>query len=220
MLNIKIIIADDHPLFAEGLSILMSSVEGIEIIGIASNGEEALALLKENSCNVAILDMHMPVLDGIQTTKQIRKSFPQVQVLMLTMDTEANGMRNAIQAGAAGLVLKTAGKEELKKAIQHIASGEKYYNNAVSHELPPQPPSNGIQQPNTAAAQILTSREKEVLRLVAKELSNIQIGDKLFISPKTVETHRKNMMKKLGVKNTMGLIRFGVKNGIIDIKDE
>jgi DNA-binding NarL/FixJ family response regulator len=215
MLTIKIIIADDHPLFAEGLSILLSSAEGIEIVGIANNGEEALSLLNHTPCDIAVLDMHMPVLDGIQTTKQIRKRFPHVKVLTLTMDTEANGMRNAIQAGAAGLVLKTAGKEELKKAIQCIAAGENYFKGSISVTA-----GNEKMPANDTGTHILTNRETEILKLVAKELSNAEIGDKLFISPKTVETHRKNMMKKVGVKNTMGLVRYGIKNGLIDIKEE
>jgi DNA-binding NarL/FixJ family response regulator len=217
---IKIILADDHPLFAEGLAILLSGIEGIEITGTASNGEEALALLRTMPCHVAVLDMHMPVMDGIQTTRQIKKEFPEVRVLTLTMENEKTVVRKAIQAGVSGFVIKTAGKEELKEAILKVAAGESYFHESIKDIVEKQAAAPDQPLAQASLAGQLTSREIEILQLVAREFSNIQIGEKLFISPKTVETHRKNMMKKLGVKNTMGLVKFGLKNGLLDLKND
>lgn len=197
---IKIILADDHALFVEGIALLLGTIEHIEVIGIAHNGEEVLRLLKENSCDLALLDVHMPVMDGIETTLRIKKLYPHIQVVALTMEDEDTVIHQMKGAGAVGYVLKTADKATLSKAIYGAL------------------PLAKVQKLNSSSDHNLTEREVQILQLIAQEYNTPQIADKLSISVKTVETHRKNMLKKAQVKNVTGLVKFGIQQGIVKLR--
>jgi DNA-binding NarL/FixJ family response regulator len=211
---IKIIIADDHQIFIDGLSELIAKIYGVELVATANNGQEVITKLESNPCDVAILDVHMPLMDGLETTKMIKKHFPRTKVLILTMNNEFSLIKSLLQAGALGYILKTTGREELERALRRVEAGLTYFSEAVATELARQympAPAIAIQP-----AVSLSEREKEIVALVAREYSSQEIGNILFIAPTTVDTHRRNIMQKLGVKNTVGLVKYAFRQGLAD----
>jgi DNA-binding NarL/FixJ family response regulator len=206
---------------------LLNSIEGIKVVGIANNGREVLDLLKEKSCNLALLDIHMPVMDGIETSRQIKTLYPHIQIVALTMEDQVAIVEKMKLAGATSYVLKTADKPTLYQAILS-AMHQDHRSQEIKSPLSPSigsmfTPEDSRSQQSTALGEAqlhhsLTDREIEILHLIAQGFSTPQMADKLSISPKTVETHRKNMLKKVKVKNIMGLINYGIQHGIIRIK--
>ncbi|MFN8354238.1 MAG: response regulator transcription factor [Spirosomataceae bacterium] len=210
---IHVLLADDHKIFADSLSLLLSNIEGIIVVGHATDGRQALNFLEQHEVDIVLSDLHMPQMNGVEMALHIRLRFPQTKVLMLTMAEDAPHIREALQAGVTGYVLKSAGKEELEKALRTVAMGHRYLSEMALRELYRQaiPADEGPELLHS-----LTSREIEILRLIAQEYSSTQIADKLFISLNTVESHRKNLFKKLNAKNSLGLIKFALKNGLVD----
>lgn len=206
-----LLIADDHQIFADSLSLLLSGLDGVEVVGQVNNGNQVLAFLEQFPVDLVLSDLHMPSMNGIEMILHIRRRFPTVRVLVLTMAEDSTHIREALQAGAAGYVLKSAGKAELQKALLTVAAGQHYISDTVLQQLYRQPePTEKTDEVLTA----LTSREIDVIKLIAEEHSSNQIAEKLFISLNTVETHRKNLFKKLNVKNSLGLIKFALKHGL------
>lgn len=210
---IQVLLADDHKIFADSLSLLLSSLEGVEVIGHVTDGKQVLSFLEKFSVDLVLSDLHMPYMNGVEMILHIRRRFPQVRVLMLTMAEDGLHIREALQAGVAGYVLKSAGRDELEKALFAVAAGERYLSHDVLRELYRQPEAA---DEVTDVLTSLTSREIDVLKLIAHEYSSAQIADKLFVSLNTVETHRKNLFKKLNVKNSLGLIKFALKHGLVE----
>ena len=217
---IRLIIADDHQMFLDGICELTASLPDVEVVATATNGEQVIHLLEHIVCDLAILDIQMPIQDGLTTTREIKKRFPHVKVLILTMNNELSLIKHMLEAGALGYILKTNGREELARAIRKVASGLNYFSDAVAQELARQYLSaegaNGRGNGATLSESQLSDREKEVVALVAREYSSVEIADILFIAPTTVDTHRRNAMHKLGVKNLAGLVRYALKIGLID----
>lgn len=212
----RILIADDHRFILDSLELLISTMPEHEVMGAYGSGTEVLLTLEENSNVDAILsDYNMGELNGIEMTRQIKQRYPHIKVLLLTVSEDADTIKEAFEAGVSGYVMKKAGKAELQKALNTIASGEKYYSESVVFELLNRDKKIGdlVQETNTSGP--LTERELEIIKLIAKELSTNQIADKLFISPATVETHRHNILKKLGVKNSIGIVMYAVNNKIV-----
>ncbi|MDD4108610.1 MAG: response regulator transcription factor [Prolixibacteraceae bacterium] len=215
--KIKILLADDHQMFLDGLSALLSQIDYIEIVATANNGSQLLEKLKTVKGDLVIVDLHMPVIDGLAATKLIREHFPSVKVLGLTMDNELETVQVMLEAGASGYILKNTGKAELEIAILQVMKGENYLSQAISTQLA----QSLFLKKKTVADEksdlkMLTEREIEILKMVALENSNIEIAEKLYISPKTVETHRKNLMKKIGVRNSLGIYKFAIKHKLIN----
>ena len=210
---IQLLLADDHEIFSDSLSLLLSGLDGVEVVGKVSNGKQALSFLETYPVDVVLSDLHMPYMNGVEMLLQIRQRFPHVRVLMLTMAEDGTHIREALQAGAAGYVLKSVGKDELEKALFTVAAGQHYISDRVVQELYRQ-----TEQPDVAVDLLpaLTGREIDVIKLIAQEHSSNQIAEKLFISLNTVETHRKNLFRKLNVKNSLGLIKFALKHGLTD----
>jgi DNA-binding NarL/FixJ family response regulator len=207
--TIKILLADDHRMFLESMSMLLHTIDGLELVATAANGMEVMKSLEAHETNVLICDLQMPLMGGIEVILKVRQKHPAVKVLILTMSDEAAHVREALQAGASGYLLKTANKSELENAIRVLAGGQPYFSNGVIMSLTkPQdvPP----------AAVPLSDRELEILKLIVSELSSTQIAEKLFISFNTVETHRKNLYKKLGINSSLGLLKYALKHGLID----
>ncbi len=212
----RILIADDHQFILDSLEMLISTMHEHEVIGTYGSGTEVLNALAENSEIDAILsDYNMGGLNGIEMTREIKQRFPHIKVLLLTVSEDAETIKEAFEAGVSGYVMKKAGKAELQKALRTIASGEKYYSESVVFELLNRDKKIGdlVHESNTQG--LLTEREQEIIRLIAKELSTNQIAAKLFISPATVETHRHNILKKLGVKNSIGIVMYAVNNKLV-----
>ena len=212
---IRVLIADDHMIVAESLSILIDTMDGIEVVGTANNGWQVLTFLETNDLDIVLTDLHMPLMNGIETTIRIREKYPNVRVMLLTMSEEASVIKEALVAGVDGYILKSAERKELERAIKTVASGQKFFSDAVVMRLAQIPNLNTSNGKDNVAEHIsLTPREIEVMRLVIQDLSNSEIAEKIFISISTVETHRRNLMKKLGVNSALGLMRWAMKHGL------
>lgn len=209
---IKIAIADDHQMFIDGIKSLLKGNKNMLVSVEATNGEQLLSLLKEQQTEVILMDVNMPVMDGIEATKQVKKLFPEIKVIMLTMFSSKDYIEKLLRVGANGYVLKNTGKEELTTAIEKVMQGESYFSKEVTERI--MEGLQGKKAENNPHMVELTEREKDVLRLIAQELTSHEIADKLFISFHTVETHRKNLISKLQVKNIAGLVKYAVQNGL------
>jgi DNA-binding NarL/FixJ family response regulator len=217
MEKIKILLADDHQLFLDGLSALLAQIASVEIVAAVGDGAQLLEKLKGSEGDLVIVDLHMPVLGGLETTKMIRELYPAVKVLGLTMDNELDSIQDMLEAGASGYILKNTGKAELETAILQVMKGEVYLSQSLSAQLAQRLllKKKAVAE-ETCELDMLTEREVEILKMVALENSNTEIAEKLYISPKTVETHRKNLMKKIGVRNSLGIYKFAVKHQLIN----
>ena len=215
---IKIIIADDHKIIRVGLRGMLERESDIEITGEAENGEEVMSVLAQNPSHVVLMDIDLGETSGIEATKKIKEAYPAIHVLGLTMHEEPSYIVKMLEAGASGYLLKNAGREELLSAIHTVAKGDSYFSQKVSATLLQTITNrkNTVESaPKTPLQTPLTEREVEVLRLIAQEYSNGEIAEKLFISIRTVDTHRRNLLEKLQVKNTVGLVKYAIEKGII-----
>ncbi len=215
MNKIKLLIADDHQIISDGLKALMKNNSEISIIGVASNGKEAINLAHLLSPHIILMDVDMPIMNGIEATKAIKKDQPEIRIIILTMHNEAGLIKTLIAAGADAYLLKNTDQEELISAIQKVAQGKKYFSSDITDTLLNS--DDSFEKPilNNSELSNLTSREIEILKLIAMGFSNKEIGEKLFISHRTVDTHRTNLMKKLDVSNIAGLIRFAIQKGLV-----
>jgi len=214
---IRILLADDHQMIREGIKALLRKNCDILVCGEAENGQEALDLLAEQPADLVLMDINMPEMNGIETTKAIQKAHPKTKVLALTMHEDDNHIISMLEAGASGYLLKTSDLKTLENAIEQVHAGRTYFPpevaQAVLQRHVKQKPTHG----NSKNVR-LTKREKEILRLITEGLTNPEIGEKLFISKRTVDAHRRNLLDKLQAKNTAGLIMYAVKQGLIDIQ--
>jgi DNA-binding NarL/FixJ family response regulator len=214
MNRLRLLVADDHQMFRAGISNLLRTEEGFEIIGGASNGEEAVQMAFDLQPDVVLMDIHLPKLDGISATQKITEAFPSIKILALTSSEEENFVVGMIRSGAKGYILKDAPIDELVLAIKTLAKGSSYFAKEISATIFSLLDRAEVVPTFKQKAKRLeiTGRELEVLQCIAEELSNKEIAAKLFISPRTVETHRRNLIQKLRVKNTAGLVRFYINN--------
>ena len=211
MRNIKIVIADDHKLFREGLKSLLAKEENFEVIGEATNGRELLDLLPEIRPDVVLIDLSMPEVSGLEVLQEAKTRLPHIKFIVLTMYDDGQYVAKSVRNGAFGYLLKNADEEELKTAVRQVVlHGKKYFNPHISELLIN---SMAIQQPR---AQNLSEREQEVLYLVAQGKTTKDIAHELFVSTRTIETHRANIMKKLEVHNTAELIKKAMELKLID----
>ena len=210
--TINIIIADDHTIFLEGITVLISS-KYINVVANCKNGQEVLDFLKEQKVDLVISDINMPVMDGITLVKKITKLYPKTKTMMLSMYEERHIINKAIKAGANGYMSKNAGKEGILNAIKSCMKGEK-----VNFKRQSKFTHNSIQNTDKSIKEIsLTDREEQILKLIIQEASNSDIALSLNISKRTVEAHKKNIFLKLGVKNTIGLIKIALKCKLLKI---
>ncbi|SFZ90728.1 DNA-binding response regulator, NarL/FixJ family, contains REC and HTH domains [Flaviramulus basaltis] len=207
---ISLLIADDHTIFREGLTSLLEDETKIIIVGEAQNGVEVLELANLNSIDIILMDIEMPIKNGINTTRELKKTYPEIKILALTMHKNASFIKQMLKAGADGYILKDAGKEELIIAIQTIMNGKPYHSTLVTESIMK---SIHRQKENKAP---LTERELEIIQLISNQFITSQIAEKLHLSPMTIETHRKNIYLKLGVHNAAGLVKLALKNGWIE----
>ena len=209
----RILIADDHLIFAQSLKALLLSNADMEIAGIVENGKLALKYLEKDQVDIVLSDLQMPEMDGIELVLQIRNRFPSVKVMILSMVSEASLIREVIQVGAVGFGSKNMDKDELERALRMIHNGETYISSNILRELT-RVPNASRHDETESEMKALSEREIEVLSLIAQELNTNEIAEKLFVSVNTVETHRKSLFKKLGVKNAIGLIKFALRHGL------
>jgi len=212
---IRIIIGDDHQMFIDGIKLLMNTFDNVKVVGEALNGEQVIGLLEKTPADIVLLDINMPVLDGIATTKIINKRFPEVKVLMLTMYKRKEFIAQLVEAGVSGYILKNTGIDELYDAIRVIQEGGEYFGEEITKEI-----LHGMRHRSHSEQVIFSKRELEILKLLADEFTTQEIADKLFISFHTVESHRRNMLTKAGTKTTTGLVRFAAEHGLLRSDDE
>ena len=215
---IRIIIADDHNLFLDGLTRVLgeSEIFNFHIVGVATSGQEVIRLVKMNKPHIVFLDLNMPGLDGLAVLEEIKACNKEIKVVVVTMYNEGKIVKAAIKAGCKGYVLKMYGKNELFTAVEAILSGETYIGKGIDFDSQGIPKKENFRFDDSFIRKHkLTKRELEILRLISDALSNKQIGKELFISDQTVSVHRKNIMRKLGVSNTAGLIKTAYENNLI-----
>ncbi len=210
--KIKVLIVDDHLMFLEGLIAMLKGLQEIEIVGSALNGKEALGLLETMNVHVLITDLSMPEMDGEELIENVIKKYPEINILILSTYSDGQVIERMIKRGVRGYLLKNAEKNEFIKAIHTLNNGEKYFSETVKNEFIQSTFSNK----KADVPFRLSRREKEILKLISSECTTAEIAEKLFISQNTVNTHRKNLLSKIGVKNTAGLVKFAIQNGYIE----
>lgn len=208
----RLLLVDDHQLMLDSLQALFMSVPDMRVVGTVCDSRRVTETLTRTGVDVLLCDLHMPYLSGIDLTLCLRQSHPTVKVLLLTMAEDAPSIREAVRAGVAGYVLKRAGRNELTKAVTTLMQGQRYFSADVLTQLAH---LNDIGKSDYDPLTILTDREVDVLRLIADEHPTHEIADKLFISIPTVETHRRHLMQKLGVKSVVGMVKFAMKHGLV-----
>ena len=209
--KIKLLLADDHQLVRKGFRALLEDLEFVEIVGEAANGKEVISLLRSGvRPQVALLDYEMPVMNGLEATLEIRRDYFGVKVIMLTMLQSKELVQEAVEKGVSGFLFKNTSLDELSDAIRRVAAGDTYFSSEVALTLLKSAPN-----PDTSLLDLLSERETEILKLVAQGLSSAEIGRQLFISPRTVDTHRNNIIHKLNVPGIAGLVQFAVRNKLL-----
>ncbi len=218
---IRVMIIDDHQLIIDGLSSILQDEEDILFVGGANSMEQALELLENQEVDVALADINMPGKSGIEVTRKLKELYPEIQVLALTMHEDISMITRMVEAGASGYILKRTNMNEVLEAIRVVADKGKYLGRDVQALMMENLNSTDhmkVSSGNTPAT--LTNREKEILNLVAKEYNNSEIAEKLFISERTVETHRRNIFTKTKTKTIVGLIKYAIREGLVSQERE
>jgi DNA-binding NarL/FixJ family response regulator len=216
MKKIRVIIVDDHQLIRDGLKALLSGFSDIEITAEAGSGEELLQKIKSNIADIALIDISLPGISGIKLTGQLALSDPGLKVLILSMHLNEEYITGALKAGALGYLAKNTTRDELISAIRTVAAGNKYLGKEVSDVI-----TSGylrrINADDVLEKEMLSKREVEILKLIAEGMGNKEISEKLFISIRTVESHKNHIMQKLGCRSVVEMVRYAIKNGLITI---
>jgi DNA-binding NarL/FixJ family response regulator len=211
--KINVILVDDHQLFREGLKLMLNLNPKIGAIFQAANGVEFLELLEKVTPDVVLMDIDMPLMDGVEATNQALLSYPKLRIIALSMYGDDEYYIKMIEAGARGFILKNSDIEVVEEAISTVMTGQNYFSSEVMANL-----VMHLNQKKTAEAKTeLTERESEILYHICKGLSNQEIADTLFLSKRTVDKHRENILSKTNVKNTAGLVMYAIKHGIIQV---
>ncbi|HVM87854.1 MAG TPA: response regulator transcription factor [Puia sp.] len=212
----KVFITDDHEMYLEGLALLLNKQIGITVVGTALNGQELLQELPGIDADILLLDVYLPDIDEEELLKKIRVIKPDQKILYLTLLRGTRYVHKLMKHGIQGYILKSSSVAELGTALQKVYDGEQYFSKEINIGDVDSDFRSTIIIDDKDIHEILSKREQEVLRLICKEFNNTEIAEKLFLSVSTVETHRKNLIAKLGVNNTVGLVKFAVKHHLVD----
>ncbi len=208
--KITVLLVDDHPVVRQGIAALLSAHDDLEVVGQAGEGREALARIRELKPQVVLMDLAMPLLNGVQVTRRLREEMPEIKVLVLSSYGHDEYIRQALEAGASGYLLKKTAAEELVKAIHEVCAGRPYYSGALARSIVRVTGGKSSRRPVPRTQSGLTVREGQLLQLIANGYSNKQTAQELGISVKTVEKHRQKLMNKLGIHETAGLTRYAL----------
>ena len=213
----KILLVEDHKMFRDGIRAIIEQTDRYEIVGEAANGLLALDFLEKNEVDLILMDIKMPKMDGIECSKTIMDKDPEAKILAITMHEEEQHIKNMLKAGASGYILKNAGVDVLIGAMDQVIEGNKYYGEHITRIIMEELAKTPEQKLKENPSIYLTKREKDVLQLIVKEKSNQEIADKLFISIRTVDAHRRNLLQKIGAKNSVGLAKFAITHNLFDL---
>lgn len=213
--KIKVYIADDHTLFRKAMVNLLQTFEKVEIVKDAENGKELLSLIKQEEPHVAIIDLQMPVMDGVETCEQLLPKFPDLKIIILTMHDSEKYILHMMEMGVHAFLLKNTEPDELEKAIYAVVEKDFYHNDLVASVLRKNMKERKAGQRPVFKNIDLSDREKEILKLICRELTIREIGLKLSLSENTVRNHRVNIMEKVGVKNAVGLVKYAYETHLI-----
>ncbi|MCB2219567.1 MAG: response regulator transcription factor [Bacteroidetes bacterium] len=216
MKSISVLLVDDHAIVRDGIKALIQT-DGIEVWGEASSAKEFFSLLKVRQPDIAVLDISLPDISGIEITKKLSTEYPAIKVIILSMHLNEDFIFNSVKAGAMAYLPKNSTKQELIEAIKKVAAGEEYFSEPVSNIILKSYIKKAKNEEDDHNENCLSKRELEILRLFAEGKSNNEMADLLFISSRTVESHKNHIMQKLGLKSTVELIKFAIKNHIIEI---
>jgi len=207
---IRVLIADDHEMIRNGLSSLLRGESNILVVDMVRNGKEALNICASRQVDVVLMDIMMPEMNGVEATRAIKQEHPDVRVLIVTINDEPRFIKEVLQAGASGYILKHSSKDEIIKAIVAVAEKKQHFSTEVLTKI-----SGEFAMGSKPGAPMLTKKESEVLRLIAHEFTNQEIADNLDCGIRTVDTHKRNLIKKLEVKNVVGLVKYAIKMGVV-----
>lgn len=219
MNKIRIILAEDHTIVRKGIRVLLDEEADIEVVGEAENGQEAIDLVEEFLPDLILIDNTMPILNGLEATRQIKKRFPNVKILVLTMHTTTEYVSQFLQAGASGYLVKQTAPKELVRAIRAIYQGDSFLSPAISKVVIEGYLQQEIKSTPSDMYETLTSRERQILQMITEGLSNREIAGKLYLSVKTVNNHRTNLMDKLNIHNTAKLVKYAIRKGVISLDE-
>jgi DNA-binding NarL/FixJ family response regulator len=212
--KIKLLLAEDHAMVREGLRALLSAEPGVEVIAEASDGADAVERAEALGPDVVVMDVGLPGLNGIEATRRLHRSRPDIKVLILSMRDDATTVDGALRAGARGYVLKGLGSEALREAIRTVARGQVYLSAGISEYVLQGYLKGGAAANEAQTSDPLTEREREILQLIAEGYTSHEIADRLGLKAKTVQNHRTNLMEKLGIHTTSGLVRYALSAGL------
>ncbi|MBI3194186.1 MAG: response regulator transcription factor [Ignavibacteriae bacterium] len=214
--TIRILIVDDHPMVIAGIKTFLAEYPHIRIIGEAGNGKEAIERAKTSLPDIILMDISMPVMNGLDATRAVMKHFPTIDVIILTMHDDREYIRQIFQCGAKGYVLKNAPQDDILRAIEAVYKGNAFFSPEAAKvilELAAEKETNTTSEPPAE----LTDVEKDIIVLIVQELSNKEIADKLYLSLRTVEKYRQTIMQKLNIHNTIALTKFAIRNGLVKV---
>ncbi|MEM6641476.1 MAG: response regulator transcription factor [Bacteroidota bacterium] len=215
--SLRVLLTDDHALFRKGMMMLVKSFDEVKYLTEADDGKEAMLKLREQDFDLVLLDLEMPVQDGWETAKMIIAQYPKVKIIMVSMHDSLQTIAELIELGVHSYLLKNAQPEEVHRAITSVMSNDFYYNHLVSDALRKNFQKQNFQNYGVVAPGDVSPRESEILSLICQEMTMKEISEHLFLSEQTVQTHRKNLMRKTGAKNTVGLVRFAFQHGIAEL---
>jgi two-component system response regulator NreC len=216
-LSIEVLITDDHGVLRAGLRVLLNREPDIRVVGEAADGGQALQLCATLKPDVVLMDVSMPGDDGIETTRKLKTSWPNIRVLILTVHEDSSLLQEAIRAGASGYIVKRAAESELVDAIRAVARGQTYLHPTMTHALLVE--ADLVAGPEEGPDSVLSPRERQVLRLIARGHTNPQIADLLTLSVRTIESHRANLMAKLDLHSRVELVRYAAQHGLLDLDE-
>jgi two-component system, NarL family, response regulator NreC len=216
--NIRVIVADDHAIIREGLRVMLGNQPDMEVMGVATNGREVLHLVDEHKPDVAVMDISMPELNGIEAIQQMLPRHPHMQVVVLSIHGTKPYVYRALKAGAKGYLLKETAGIEVVDAVRAVQRGERYLSQSIEDLLTDGSFRNLEASIDFSPLETLSPREREILQLVAEGQTSQEIAERLSLSPKTVDTYRSRLMRKIGVQDMAGLVKFAIQHGVISLE--
>ena len=215
--DIKIIISDDHEMFRDGFKLMLTKQSDIQLVAEAENGRQLVDLTKKHQPDVVITDIKMPIMDGIEAAKKIAEQFPEIGIIALSMFDEDDLIIDMLEAGAKGYLIKNANKDQIVEAIKTVYTGDPYYCKTTSRKLTEMIAKSRFNPYKKTAKIEFSEREREIIELICHEMTNKEIAEKLFLSVRTVEGHRLNVLEKMSVKNSVGVVVYALKNGLVKL---